>query len=492
MDLNIQSSVQSSIVRELSGSVESNSARFLNDIETNQVIHSRQTVLIQPNRFNTTPGAKHTFNIPRYGYLHRMELIVRARSGPAEINPLPTNNEQDKILDSPMNMANVLGSATLKCDSRTIEVLTPASILKNTLPYANSPCWKSLSDGMAGCSAANGTGTAWRGNYSSQQHQNDSSVWNENVNSTDKRFTFNSDYTIPLSFCFSKQLSTSLDTKYLKPITIEVDTTIDHQSVDSNEAVGPPGENFVTLKLFYHNLLPNVANNIRNTQHLLKMPLTLLSQNTVEFRYTKSTAALPAVYQPTFPERNEASTSSTDVTCNHFVTDIMVHFVPTNASGEDTPAYDNNASTHLINMYRNMNFRLNANGREIFNISKPELYSTASIGIASGKDSMNHILPDSTMYTHIPLTLFSGESFLNGGLNFKTLVNATFSVDIPEFGSTIATNGRTLHHSFLLANGDEQLIDENKLQVKPIVTFIYSTISRISSETGDWSVHHLH
>ena len=480
MDTTIQSLTQSGIVQTLGENQEHSVKRFTHDIPDNAPYRSFNKITVKPFIGNSSPDSTLRFRIQRSGYLNKMtlRLVVDTTTAPEK------DNEGEKVSGAEF-FASVFTSASIYIGGNLIETLYPENILFKSFQLKN-PTADHVIRGLKGVGSALLSGAL-----------GDSDI--------DLSFDVSPDvpskyvFEIPLDFSCMQFYKDALDTNFLQGVEIEVKKRamrVRQTSINAKTT----GE----LVCRYHNVHHHLRNQIRNT-NFSKETTTLLTTSNY-LLVDSGVKEQIAEVAPSGTNLGYSAHGRTTFNLNNldlFVSDILITFRKINQTPVVEAYFGDVVSSPSSKGF--MKFILMANGRVIFEKFHYEMtrqhmnrssfhigdhcveaQATKIIGHTDSQLGNNSLMSDTTeldildqnssFYIHrsapsmyrIPLSLFSSDEFLCGGLNLKSLSNVKLIIE----GEGLLPEVLETDHKGLV----------------PQIVFRHKKLLRVDTKTGTFSV----
>lgn len=478
MDTSIQTLTQSAIVQSLGEHQEHSVKRFTHDIHDNAPYRSFTRSTDRPYIGNDSPDSTLRFRVERKGYLNKMYLGVSIDAS--------RSSDKDQAFGKepgPEFFASFFTSASIYIGGKCIETLYPESILFKAFQLRN-PVADTVMRGL-------------RGFESATTHDNlDTNDLNFNItpfSGSSYRFQ------IPLDFSVMQFYKDSLDTNFVAPIEIEIKKR--RMAVRQNGAA-----NVTKCELIcgYHNVHHHLRNQIRNTNFSKDTTTLLTTANylLVDSGVQEQVAEVGEQLNPYVPGYSAFGRSTFKLDhLDLFASDILITFRKPNPTVLDAYWGDIVPSPSKVGF---MKFILVANNRVIFekfhyemlrqHMNRSNLYigdhcvesqSTKYIGdrdltgnphdmgdtidldITQQNDAAHSSRTTPTMY-RIPLSLFSSDEFLCGGLNLKALSNARLIIE----GEALLP----------------EVIEQDYKGLVPQIVIRHKKLVRVDTKTGTFSV----
>ena len=458
MDSVIQSLTQSPLVKHLSD-VPNNVKRFTNDIPDNAPYRSLSKEVLNPVTGNnsSTEGVVR-FKINRSGILNR--LFLRAQLYRSTVQAFSRIRIQDDVEDSrptgPEFFANWFVKATLFIGGKEVETLYPESILFRS--SQNTSC--TLDSRLQGL-----TGFPSEEEFGEDQfdllHRKLGANMSNYIN-----------FLVPLEFSFFQFFKDSLDTNFFPLIEVEVEK----KAISVQQTETPGSTTKLGLVCKYHNLHGHFKTQLRNLKHPQETRSLLITDN-----YRLNTTPVKSEFiNPSGDWKGEDGHSYGKHVfkfdhINLFVTDMLITFirVPDFNDAVQTARFSSDVVSVPSNRHY-VRFTLKANDRVLFDKYHYEMFdhqqNTSNLDIQDRVDDMclskvyddlyEYGLEGSTELTfwdrqlafyrqlpmyRIPLSLFSSDEFLSGGLQLDNLTNVELTIQgepfLPHVNNTYDKRG---------------------------------------------------
>jgi len=283
MDATIQSLVQSPFIRTMSA-IPSKSELLVHGVADHMPPLSRQFVRLFPF---SNPGiaGKWRFDLPKLGYINRMELVVRpvkAVFDTITVNTLLGGINQNYAM--PYNLfREAVTSVELYSKQRFIEQLLPEGIMEENRPHMHADEFsyiKTTLDVDPSDVSFNNVNlpfpyTAWGRHHIYHLDPNDSKC-------------NNLQFHIPLPFASLSSLKKNFQSNFVENLSVFVTTKHWGLSVMSHYEM--------CLEVVYHNFHPNVETVLRNANYKQGIPATLPWHEYVRFdRVSRGSGAVDRI-----------------------------------------------------------------------------------------------------------------------------------------------------------------------------------------------------
>jgi hypothetical protein len=441
MDTVIQGLTQSSIVQKLSETPH-NVKRFTNDIPDNAPYRSTSKLVLAPYTGDrTAPESIIRFRIERSGYLNRTFLRVRFKSTTPPDSTLARTSSDDSTKPiGPSFFASFFERASLFVGGKRVETLYPESIMYKVC-QSSLGVGENMLYGLKGAFRNVGLG----GNYFGEG--GNSAVGN----ALHEKF---GDFIIPLDFSFFQFFKDSSYMTFLPRIETEVVTKTVGQWQDG------VGSNQTAMDLVckYHNLHSHFKNQIRNLSHPEQTKSLILSDS-----YRVDTQAQVTQFDNPTPVPG-GRYASAKIKLDHldfFVTDILITF----RKSQELISFESDnygsivtspSSAHYTRfilrgddrvLFDKYHYEMYDHKQNVSNLDIQDRYDDAAIGRLYDRNEEIHTrttagsleyavggFPGVDHYSNmpmyrIPLSMFSSDEFLSGGLDLSSLTNVELIIE---------------------------------------------------------------